>query len=62
MNNRKRLVAVCLAIMGLGLVGEGVAMAQRPPRPTHPPYPPAHDRAPGGVPEQVPDRIPPRDR
>ena len=37
MTNRKRLAAVCLALMGLGIVGEGVALAQRPPQPTSPP-------------------------
>ena len=58
MTNRKRFVAICLAIMGLGLVGEGVAMAQRPPRPTPPGYPPALDRARADdLPDQIPDRI-----
>ena len=38
MNNRKRLAAICLALMGLGIVGEGVALAQqRPPQPSTPP-------------------------
>ena len=62
MTNRRRLAAVCLALMGLGFVGEGAALAQRPPRPNPPPYPPAHDRAQAEVPEPVPDRIPPRTR
>ena len=46
MTNRKRLAAVCLALMGLGFVGEGAAMAaaggvpgrgEPPPQPSSPP-------------------------
>ena len=37
MTNRKRLAAVCLALMALGIVGEGAALASRPPQPATPP-------------------------
>ena len=41
MTNRQRLAAGCLALMGLGFVGEGMALADaggvRPPTPSSPP-------------------------
>ena len=37
MTNRKKIAAICLALMGLGAVGEGVALAVRPPIPATPP-------------------------
>ena len=60
MANRKRIAAVCLGLMGLGIVGEGVAFANHggahptpPPRPSPPGSPPARHE----LPTQAPDRI-----
>lgn len=37
MTNRKRVAAVALALMTFGFIGEGVALAERPPQPVTPP-------------------------
>lgn len=55
MTNRKRLAAIALALMGFGFVGQGVALAQRPPQPVTPPGRDSGHGNPTKPPEQAAD-------
>ena len=52
MTNRRRIAAVCLALMGLGIVGEGVAVAQ-----AIPPTPPGRENTPGEDDQHRPSHV-----